>query len=264
MKSAVWFILFLFAFAGHADAACESPDNVKMVSGKEHCFQIVTYYPKSTSSTLTVALHGSLSRGGDADYIRRVARRAARYGSVGVAMALPGYTIDGRTSSGVAIRDKEFSDKYTIGDMNSVAAAVANLKKHHGAKRIIMVGHSFGAGVSAVITGNSAPLVDVAILVGCPCDLDKFRYSHGREPYPNGENPIYYMKGVPKTSRIIAINGARDKAVQSFIPREYIEKARQLGLNAEFHEVPKAGHGFRRLWHSEGREIKNVLREVIK
>ena len=62
--------------------------------------------PDGSARTLAVLLHGALSRGGDADYIIGTARISATYGAVGVAMARPGYTLDGRTSTGVATRNK--------------------------------------------------------------------------------------------------------------------------------------------------------------
>ena len=158
-KTAAWFMFFVFAvmpiYGSHADASCESPDNLNSVSGTAHCLAIKTHSPPSGSTkTLVVVLHGDLSRGGDADYIIPVAGRAA-YGAIGVAMARPGYTLDRRTSSGVATREQSRSDRFTAYEINSIAAAVATLKKHHGAKRVVMVGHSGGAVVSGVMLGSS-------------------------------------------------------------------------------------------------------------
>ena len=198
---------------------------------------------------------------GDADYIIPVAGRAASYGAIGVAMARPGYTLDGRTSSGVATRDQSRSDRFTAYEINSIAAAVATLKKHHGAKRVVMVGHSGGAVVSGVMLGSSAPLVDVVILVSCPCDMPGWRYSHGREPFENAESPIDYLSDAPKSSKIFALTGERDKNTWPEIAQDYVKKARDMGLDATFFMIQKAGHGFRRLGRSA--EFKNSLRQAI-
>ena len=265
-KTAAWFMFFVFAvmpiFGNHADASCESPDNLNSVSGTAHCLAIKTHSPPSGSKkTLVVVLHGDLSRGGDADYIIPVAGRAASYGAIGVAMARPGYTLDGRTSSGVATRDQSRSDRFTAYEINSIAAAVATLKKHHGAKRVVMVGHSGGAVVSGVMLGSSAPLVDVVILVSCPCDMPGWRYSHGREPFENAESPIDYLSDAPKSSKIFALTGERDKNTWPEIAQDYVKKARDMGLDATFFMIQKAGHGFRRLGRSA--EFKNSLRQAI-
>lgn len=263
-KTAALLIVFsLTAISGsHADARCESPDNVNYVSGSAHCLAIKTHSPSSGSKkTLVVALHGDLSRGGNADYIIRVARRAARYGAIGVAMARPGYTLDGRTSSGVPTREQSRDEIYTADEISSIGVAVESLKKHHGAERVVMVGHSGGAVVSGVILGRFAPLVDVAILVSCPCDIPAWRYSNGKKELPNAESPIDYLSSVSKSSKIFALTGARDTNTGAELAQDYVEKARSAGLDAAFFMIEKAGHGFRRIGRSD--EFKKSLKQAI-
>mgnify|MGYP003389371873 FL=1 len=77
-----------------------------------------------------------------------------------------------------------------------MAAAVANLKKHHGVASVVMVGHSGGAAISGVILGRSAPLVDAVLLVSCPCDVPKWRDARDRKPLENAESPVDYLKSV--------------------------------------------------------------------
>ena len=135
MRNPVAFIATLALtsiLAWHAVAGerCASPDNVTSVSGTGHCLQIKTYTPPDGSvGTLAVVLHGALSRGGDADYIIGTARISATYGAVGVAMARPGYTLDGRTSTGVATRDKHPWHWHRADEIDSIAAAVAGAQE---------------------------------------------------------------------------------------------------------------------------------------
>ena len=262
-KIAAFLMFFVFILMPvYAYASCESPDNVKYVSGSEHCLAIKTLPPSSRyKKTLVVALHGSLSRGGDADYIIRVARRAARYGAVGVAMARPGYTLDGRTSSGVATRDQNRDEIYTADEISSIGVAVDSLKKHHGAERVVMVGHSGGAVISGVILGGFAPLVDAAILVSCPFDIPKWRYSLGRKPFANAESPSDYLSLVLKSSKIFALTGERDTNTSPELAQDYVNKARGMGLDATFYSIERAGHGFNRIGRS--REFKKSLRQAI-
>lgn len=241
---------------------CEKADNLNWVPGKNLCFAIKTLSPASGSTkTLVVALHGSLSRGGDADYIIRVARRAARYGAIGVAMARPGYTLDGRTSSGVATRDQHRDERYTADEISSIGVAVASLKKHHGAERVVMVGHSGGAIISAVILGGFAPLVDVAILVSSPFDIPDWLYSQGRKPFANAESPSDYLSLVPKSSKIFAFTGERDTNTRPELAQDYVNKARGMGIEAKFFMIERAGHGFNRIGRSG--EFKKSLRQAI-
>ena len=253
------------AFGWHTVAGerCASPDNVTSVSGTAHCLQIKTYTPHDGSAgTLAVVLHGALSRGGDADYITGTARISATYGAVGVAMARPGYTLDGRTSTRVATRDKHPWYWHRADEIDSIAAAVEALKKHHGSERVVMVGHSAGAVVSGVTLGRRAPLVDAVVLVSCPCDFRKYRSWHDREPLPRAESPVDYLDSVPKSARIFAVTGKRDRVTPPFLARDYVERARKRGLDATFLLVEQAGHGFGRL--DESAELDEALWQAIK
>lgn len=240
---------------------CSAPDNVASVSGTAHCLAIKTFMPATAADTLVIALHGDLSSGGSADYIFKVARSAAESGAVGVAMMRPGYTGDDRTSSGTASRDQNRGDIYRAGQTDSMAAAVANLKKHHNATRVVLVGHSGGAAIAGVILGRSAPLVDAVLLVSCPCDVAKWRDARDRKPLENAESPIDYLKAVPKSAQIFALTGERDRNTFPWLGKEYAMKAKSMGLSAAFIEIPDAGHGFGRL--SRQPHIFDALKKAI-
>ena len=166
ITAAVTALLFLAACGGKtagtlssaAAGPCENADNVSYVKGAAHCLAVKTFASSDgVAKTLVVVLHGDLSRGGDADYIFPVAESASEYGAVGVAMMRPGYTGDGRRSSGTPSRSQNRWDVYRGEEVDSIAAAVAALKKHHGAERVVMVGHSGGAVISGVMLGRAAP-----------------------------------------------------------------------------------------------------------
>ena len=255
-------LVSVFGWEAVAEKPCAAPDNVKSVSGTAHCLQIKTYTPRQgPGKTLVVVLHGDLSRGGTADYIASVAGISATYGAVGVAMARPGYTLDGRTSSGVATRIQARWYRYRSEEIDSIAAAVAALKKHHRAERVVMVGHSGGAVISGVMLGRAAPLVDVAILVSCPCDVANWRRLRDWRPLVNAESPVDYLSAVPKTSKIHALTGERDRNTWPDLAEDYVEKAKGMGLDATFHLVKKAGHGFGRL---DANQLDEALWNAIK
>ena len=255
-------LTFVLSWQAAAEERCASPDNIKSVSGAAHCLQIETHRPPGgATKTLAVVLHGDLSRGADADYIRPVAESAAAHGAIGVAMARPGYALDGRTSTGVATRDQGHWYKYRAEEIDSIAAAVAALQKHHKAERVVMVGHSGGAVVSGVMLGRAAPLVDAVILVACPCDVKKWRWLRDWKPLVNAESPIDYLSGVPKSSKIFAVTGGDDRNTVPVLARDYVKKAKELGLDATFFEVEGARHGFRRLGQSDG--FDSALKQAI-
>lgn len=266
MRRFIWVLcLAVGAFSGASRTViaetCTSPDNVTAVSGTSHCLAIKTYMSDAAASTLVIVLHGDLSRGGPADYIFRLARSAAEFGAVGVAMMRPGYTGDGRKSSGVATRNQNRSDMYRSGEIDSMAAAVAALKKHHGATRVVIAGHSGGAAIAGVMVGRSAPLVDAVLLISCPCDVPRWREERGRKPFENAESPIRYLSSVPKTATIYALTGEDDRNTFPRLGRDYVADAKALGLSATFVEIPDAGHGFGRL--NRQPHIVDALRNAI-
>lgn len=217
--------------------------------------------PEAGAGTLVIVLHGDLSRGGSADYIFTLARRAAEFGAIGVAMMRPGYSGDGRKSSGVATRDQRRSDMYRAAEIDSMAMAVAALKKQHAATRVVLAGHSGGAAIAGVMLGRSAPLIDAVLLISCPCDVKRWREERGRNPFENAESPIRYLARVPKNALIFALTGDGDRNTFPRLGRDYVAAATAHGLSATFVEVPDAGHGFGRL--SRQPHIFNTLKKVI-
>ena len=223
---------------------CEKPDNVSFVQGTRHCLAIETFTSASRTDTLVVTLHGGLSRGGTADYMVRFAREVAELGVSAVAMMHPGYTGAGRTSSGRAARDRHRDDRYRKREIDSIASALEKLKTHHGAKRLILVGHSLGAIISGVILGRHPDLADAALLVACPCNLDRWRSSHGRQRLAFAESPHRYLKKIAADTTIVALTGSEDNNTRPSNCRDYVARANKRGLDAKFVLVQGAGHAY--------------------
>ena len=223
---------------------CEEPDNVSFVQGARHCLAIETFTSASRADTLVVTLHGSLSRGGTADYMVRFARDVSRLGVNAVAMMHPGYTGAGRTSSGRAARDRHRDDRFRKPEIDSIASALEALKTHHGAKRLILVGHSLGAVISGVILGRHPDLADGALLVACPCNLDRWSRGRGRQRLAFAESPHRYLKKIAPDTKIVALTGSEDNNTRPSNCRDYVTRANKRGLDAKFVLVPGAGHTY--------------------
>ena len=224
---------------------CTNPDNETFVQGKDHCLAITTFLPSSPANSLVVFLHGDFSRGGPVRNTR-IARAFAGLGAVGVAMMRPGYTGGGRTSTGVAARDQRPHERRTAEKINSIGAAIARLKAHHRAKRLILVGHSGGALVSGVLLGMRPDLADGALLISCPCDYHGWRSSRGRSSVSSAQSPLDWLEKVRPGARIVAITGSEDRNTLPTNAESYIAAAKAKGHKAEFIVIPGAGHGLRR------------------
>ncbi len=98
--------------------------------------------------------------------------------------------------------------------------------------------------------------------MSCPCDFREYRSYYDLEPLPQAESHVDYLDAVPKSARIFAVTGERDRVTPPFLARDYVEKARKLGLDATFLPVEQAGHGFARL--DESAELDEALWQAIK
>ena len=259
---AMCMVLAMLAISSNPATArtCKEPDNVTFVQGKRHCLAIKTFEGASGAGTLFVILHGDLSRGGPADYIFPVAEMIASRGISAVAMMRPGYTGDGRTSTGRPTRSQRRDEVYRKSEMDSIAVAIAALKTHHGAGRVILVGHSGGALISGVLLGRKPELVDDVVLVGCPCDVPRWRRARGRRPLPIAQSPHKWLKRVEADARIIAITGSEDENTFPDLARDYIDKAKGRGLEAEFVLVQGAGHGLNRRYRDP---LKHAIEDLL-
>ena len=225
---------------------CKQPDNLTFVQGKRHCLAIKTFHGTTGADTLFVVLHGDLSRGGPADYIFPVGEAIAQRGMPAVVMMRPGYTGDGRTSTGRSTRSQRRGEVYLKSEMDSIAVAVAELKAHHEVERVVMVGHSGGALISGVLLGRKPDLVDAVVLIACPCDVPRWRRVRGRRPLTLAQSPHKWLERVAADAKIFAITGSKDKNTFPDLARDYVDKAAARGLDAEFVLVRGAGHGLGR------------------
>src|ERR1043165_9961224 len=128
-----------------AVAACPAGTSIAdYVPGGGLCLAAATYGASGAgaSPALVVVLHGDVSSGGPADYHFATARSLAGPGVVAVALVRPGYSDSaGRVSEGSANGRR---DHYTATNINAVADAIAALKTHYKARRVVVLGHSGG------------------------------------------------------------------------------------------------------------------------
>ncbi|MEK9672302.1 MAG: hypothetical protein VW268_07335 [Rhodospirillaceae bacterium] len=196
---------------------------------------------------MTVVLHGDVSSGRPADYIQFIARAAVEVGATAVAMARPGYTIDDRQSSGTATRDQSRGDRFLAPEIDSIATAIKNLKAHHKAGCVVLIGHSRGALILGVLLRRAAPLADVAVLISCPCYVQDWRASRGGDDMSDAQSPYMYIDRIPTRARVYALTGEKDRNTLPRCAEAYVAGAVKRGIAATFILAPGAGHGMRGL-----------------
>ena len=248
--------LLLFAAPSLAMASCPSPDNRTRVSGGEECLVARTFgQPAGGAPVLVVVLHGDVSGGGPARYHFRLAQGVGTNGVVAVGLVRPGYD-DGEGGLSTGSNHGRI-DSYTPRNVDAVAGAVRALKAHHRARRVVLVGHSGGAAISAVILGKHPGLADAAVLIACPCHIPNMRT--GRSPWTRSESPHSYAANVPRNAFVVALSGTADTQVYPALTSGYAASLAARGVGARYVEIAGGDHNGV-VWSPE---VAQAIREAI-
>ena len=215
----------------------------------------------SGEDALVVFLHGDVSGGGDATYHERAMQQltARNRGVVGVALVRPGYSNGRETSPGT---NHDRRDQYTAENLALVAETLQSLRQAYPADRFIVVGHSGGAATLGGILGMYPGLVETAILVSCPCDIDRWRSEVGRRPFPRSEpqSPDLWIDAIAPETQIILLTGADDDNTFPALAEDYGAATAARGIATEVIIVPGAGHWDRPMASAIGNTIAQAMR----
>ncbi len=244
--AAVSALLAAFAGVGPAWASeCDDPDNITYVQGRDHCLALQTYWAAGTPDTLAIYFHGDVPSGRPVDFVFGIARATARRGANAVVLIRPGFRGAGRRSTGTATHDQFSFMSRGRDEIESMGVAVARLKAHHRAKRLVLMGSSGGALIAGVLLGLRPDLVDAVLLISCPCDVPQLLFEKGFRSSEFTQSPHKWLEQANPKAKIVAISGSADRTTPPHHVEKYIEAARAGGYDAQFLLVPGGGHGGR-------------------
>jgi pimeloyl-ACP methyl ester carboxylesterase len=199
--------------------------------------------------TLIVVLHGD-APGGPLDYQYAFAARAAgvRPDAVVLALLRPGYADpQGRRSDGR--RGWTTGDNYTPQVLDQLTAAIVETRRRYGASRVVLVGHSGGAALAALLLARRPWTADAAVLVSCPCDLAAWRRRMAvKQLNPlwlapvASLSPIETVGRIRRGARVTLLVGSDDPVTPPSLSRAFVAQARKAGVDARLILVPGAGH----------------------
>jgi len=235
-----------------SQGACRA-DNVHWVKGDGLCLPIRSFAPRRPphAPVLVVFLHGNTGSPtapvGD-DLSGFAADLARTRGVVAVAMTRPGHTAaDGRPADGL-YRPQLLPDSP---DAPAVADAVAALKRHYGARRVVMVGFSGGSRLIARMVQNRIGAIDGAVLYACPCEDPAAEIA---EAVPEG-SAVY-----PRPLELALITGTRDYGTRG--GRDFVRVVGARSMRATFRPLRGQAHVFDD--HAWSTAVKPAVLRVIR
>lgn len=235
--------LALLPVLGNA-APCESEDFENRVSGASTCLLIKRFGVTETGAAqaMLIWLHGDVSSGGPATYHFALAEKAVTdlkpTAILSIALVRPGYPSEGNAASTGDLNARR--DHYTRENVTEIATAVEKLKEKYKPRKVILIGHSGGAAIAAILLGLKPDLAQTVVLAACPCDISTWRA--GRRPWGRSEDPLGWADKVDSKDTVLAFTGSKDDNTSPELAKRYVQTLTARGVKAEFQLVPDATH----------------------
>jgi pimeloyl-ACP methyl ester carboxylesterase len=211
--------------------------------------EVYTAAPLSARPLLVVVLHGdlfdptpsyqyafaqALTQGFDAPVMPDGVR--ARLGThervddvVAAGLLRPGYT-DNAGDRSDGDRGDARGDNFTTDVTDAVATGVRTLKERFKARRVILVGHSGGGTIAAIVLGRHRDVADAALLVGCGCGTTR------------SLQPLDFASGIRQGITVRLLVGDHDEVTPPDVSRRYADVLRKRGVDVQVTALPGLGH----------------------
>ena len=202
------------------------------------------------SPVLVMVLHGDAPFN-NPSYQYRIAKTIAERNKnvVAVGILRPGYE-DGEGHRSEGVRGEATGDNYTIEVLESVYHLTNELAGKYKPSKIILVGHSGGAAISANLVSQYSGTYSNAVLISCPCDLHTWRkhmkqLQSGAEIWDvevNSLSPIEEVKTMDSVTKISLIHGDSDEIVPLSIAEKYDKELEKNSIQVSFEILENQGH----------------------
>ncbi|UII75338.1 alpha/beta hydrolase [Flagellimonas sp. HMM57] len=168
---------------------------------------------------------------------------------VAVGILRPGYK-DNEGNSSQGERGEAAGDNYTREVLESINNLTTKLKDKYNPSKIVLVGHSGGAAISANLISEYPITYSNALLISCPCNLHKWR-KHMKRLQPETQiwdkevkslSPIEGVKKIHFSTQITLIHGDNDKSVPINIASEYARELEENQKKFNFIVLEGLGH----------------------
>lgn len=231
-------------------SACLQSDNINHIAANGECLALQTYFSNNLPNAnpiLLVFIHGDgIPGGGPSDYLKFQATKFSKNNIVPVVLIRPGYYDSYNnysTGESYAFSNHGYPvDSYRPQTVETLAAAVANLKKFYHPRCTILVGHSGGAMMSGVILGKFPNLANGAVLASVVGDVKKWSSMHRWGSYANSLSPNMFANKIPKENFVYIVSGANDTNTYPTMSKEYFDLLLSQKLKAYWYSEEKGDH----------------------
>lgn len=251
VRFGLWILCVLCAGGvGAREATCpdgNKADAVTRAGNKSHCLVVVRSAPEKSAfdNVLMVYLHGDNQGAAESARIGAMAVNLAKaVGVPTISLQRPGYRGPLGTSDGqFPVRD----DDYTADNVEIIFDALGNIKSANPGKRIVLIGHSGGAAMTALMAARHTKIADAYLLAACPCDIKPWRewrqQSTGRPGYwPNSLSPQAEANRMEPGAVVRLIVGSKDDNTLAKFSESYVATLKARGVAATLNYVEGASH----------------------
>lgn len=249
--------------------SCAELSHPRSVADSQGCLAVVPVSDLPGQRRVVVALlHGDSGGALEQRHVERwkaIGATLSAPGRVVVFLLRPGYHSPAGNSSGWA---NPRDDDYTSVNVDRVAQALRNLRKVYQADNVILVGHSGGAAISALILGQHPDAADGALMLGCPCDVPPWREHRnsqrgGRsEGWTHSLNPLDAVAGLRPGTPVFIATGELDDNTLAKFGKRWSDAAAAQGANAQFEAVAERDHASIQRWPLIGQRVEALLKAL--
>ena len=190
----------------------------------------------SIPNVIIVFLHGD--NGGTAEISTTdgaAFRLANEVGVPSIALLRPGYRSEIGTSDG---QSSYQDDDYTAGNVEILSDALLSLRGLNPGFRILLVGHSGGSAMTALIASRHPSAADAFLLAGCPCDVGRWREWRNESAGKSGRwsrslSPQAEASKIVPGTNIRLIVGTEDKNTLPKFSEQFVSTLKEHAVDGQ-------------------------------
>ncbi|MEO5659242.1 MAG: prolyl oligopeptidase family serine peptidase [Polaromonas sp.] len=138
-------------------------------------------------------------------------------------------------------------DDYTPGNVATLATALDRLRVINSGKKILLIGHSGGAVMAALLASRFPASADAYLLAACPCDVPHWQQSRNAPTGKTGRlaqglSAHDEVDKIKARARIAVVVGNKDDNTPAKFSEAYVSRLQRQGVNVRLTYALGATH----------------------